>query len=60
MATIYFERSLSYQQHAGLFYLGEIFKKEELSTLPQDQVRRFYVYGAALGAPLCYFEMSKV
>jgi hypothetical protein len=60
LAAQYFMNSLTENQYGGLFYLAHIMKNQEYTTMEEHEVREFYVYGAAMGDPMCYFQMAQM
>lgn len=60
LAAQYFMNSLTENQYGGLFYLAHIMKNQEYTTMQEHEVREFYVYGAAMGDPMCYFQMAQM
>jgi hypothetical protein len=60
LAAFFFEKSLSESQYGGLYYLGEILRMKDLISAEEDESMDYFVYGAALGDPLCYFRIARM
>lgn len=60
LAAHYFELSLNDNQYGGLYYLGDILRRKDYTDMSEEEVREFFILGAAMGDPMSYFRMAQM